>query len=69
MDKTAMDVGGDIAALLLAWRPEIGSDDLANALIHAVHKCSIALEGVREGGLQGFINALDRKTQEVREAI
>lgn len=69
MEKTAMDIGGDIAALLLAWRPDIGSDDLANALIHAVHKCSVALEGASEGRLQGFINALDRKTQEVRESI
>ena len=45
-DKTAMDVGHEIAAILKAWRPDMDhSEDVGSAIGHALERYSIDVEG------------------------
>ena len=55
MEKKAIDVGHEMADLLLAWRPELSSGDVASAVMHALERYSIQLEGSRESGLRGCL--------------
>ena len=58
MDKEAIDVGHEIAELLLAWRPEMSAEDVADAIMHALERYSIEIEGPGEIGLRSCLYRL-----------
>ena len=67
--KEAIDVGYEIAALLLAWRPETNSEDVSTAIMHALERYSIEIEGSGEAGLRGCLQSLNAKIEERRRSI
>ena len=66
-DKKAIDVGHDIADLLLAWRPNRrgSSEDVALAIMYALERYSIEVEGPGETLLRGSLvelrDGIDRR--------
>ena len=57
-NKEAIDVGYEMARLLLEWRPEMSGEDVASAIMHALERYSIELEGSGESGLRGCLYSL-----------
>ena len=47
-DERAMDVGQEIANLLLILEPKMEPEDIVGALMHALERYSIELEGASE---------------------
>ena len=68
-EKTAQDIGGEIASLLMEWRPEMDSQDVASAIMSALEQSSIKLEGGSEGRLLGWLNVLEEAVQRRRTGI
>ena len=56
-ERKAIDVGHEMADVLLKWRPNIGSatDDVASALMHAMEWYSTESEQVSESGLRALV--------------
>lgn len=50
--QRAIDIGHDMANLLLAWRPEFSSEDVASAIMYALERYSIEIEGSGETSLR-----------------
>lgn len=61
-EKEAIDVGDEMANLLLAWRPEMNGEDVASAIMHALERYSITIEGSGESGLRSCLYALKEKS-------
>ena len=57
-EKKAIDVGHEMAHLLLEWRPEMSPRDVATAIMHSLEKYSIELEGPGETGLRSCLYEL-----------
>lgn len=68
-ERKPIDIGREIAELLIAWRPEIDGEDVASAIMHALERYSIQIEGGAEGGLRWCLNELGPKIQERLQAI
>ena len=60
-EKQAIDIGHDMADLLLAWRPQFSSSDVASAIMHALEHYSVELEGPGETGLRTCLFQLKDK--------
>ena len=54
----ALTIGHVMANQLLAWRPTMSTEDVASALMHAMERYSIQLEGPSESGMRGIIHHL-----------
>jgi hypothetical protein len=67
--KQAIDVGHEMAALLREWRPKIKGEDVAEAIIHALERYSIDIEGPRELGLMSCLTKLQIKMEERLRSI
>ena len=69
--QRAIDVGRKMADLLKEWRPKIrGSDaDVASAVMHALERYSIELEGPSESGLRVCLFSLSEKIDERIKSI
>lgn len=50
--KEPIDVGHEIAKMLLAWRPNLSAGEVAAAIMHALERYSIKTEGSGETGLR-----------------
>ena len=51
--KRPIDVGHEIAKILLEWRPERNADDVAGAIIHALFSYTKTIDGPTiESGLR-----------------
>ena len=50
-EKKAIDVGDEIAGILLEWRPDIVGEDVASAIMYALEHYSIEVEGSSESGM------------------
>lgn len=59
--QEAIDIGHDMADLLLAWRPGFGSSDVASAIMYALEHYSIQIEGSGETGLRTCLFLLKDK--------
>ena len=57
-DERAMDVGQEIANLLLILEPKMEPEDIVGALMHALERYSIELEGASESELSQCIHEL-----------
>lgn len=62
-DSKAIDVGHHIAGTLLEWRPDFEGDDISTAIMHALERYSITLEGPGESGLMGCLFELQKKIE------
>ena len=61
MAKNHADVGKEMGDLLLAWRPKMSPEDVADALMSALEFYSMGLEGPSEVGLRsGLYRLTDR---------
>lgn len=60
-DDGAFDVGTEMAAMLLAWRPEMDADAVSAAVMHALERYSIEIEGPGEVGLRGCLYRLSER--------
>ena len=63
-DKEAIDVGQDIAKILLDWRPGMNYDDVTEAIMHALESASIQVEGGSEAKMKACVFELRRKLEE-----
>ena len=63
-DKRAIDVGHEMATLLAQWRPEMNAEDVSDAIMHAMERYSITLEGPGETGLRSCLFSLKDKIDE-----
>lgn len=52
-----------MAELLLQWRPKFDGDDVSSAIMHALERYSIALEGSGEMGLLTCLRSLEQKIE------
>ena len=68
-EKNAMAVGHKITELLQAWRPDMDSEDVASALMHAMEWYSINVEGPGETKLRGCLYELQEKVKARMMAI
>ena len=50
-EEKAIDVGHEMAELLVQWQPEMNGEDVARAVMHALERYSISLEGSGESGI------------------
>ena len=62
-DKKAIDIGHEMAELLAQWRPEINGEDIASAVMHALERYSITLEGGSESGIRSCLFSLKDKVE------
>ena len=62
--KRAIDVGHAMAELLLEWRPNMDGEDVASAIMHALERYSIELEGPGETGMRTCLFRLKAKVNE-----
>jgi len=53
--REAIDVGHEIAAILQKWRPDMNQKDVAIAVMHALERLSINIEGPGESNLSGIL--------------
>lgn len=60
-DKQAIDVGHEMAKLLVEWRPDISGEDVASAIMHTLEHYSITLEGASESGMRSCLFRLRDK--------
>ena len=60
-EKKAIDVGHEMAQVLLEWRPEMNGEVIASAIMHALERYSINIEGPGESGLSTCLFALKEK--------
>ena len=67
--KKAIDVGHEMANLLVEWRPDMNREDVASAIIHALLRYSITIEGSGESGLRSCLFALRDKIDEEIKSI
>ena len=66
-DKRPIDVGHEITALLQDWRPEMDADAVTDAIMHALERYSINLEGGSETGMRSCLFRLrDKIDQRIR---
>lgn len=49
-EEKAIDIGHEMAELLVQWRPEMNGEDVARAVMHALERYSMSLEGSGESG-------------------
>ena len=63
-EKEAIHVGHEIAKLLLDWRPEMGHEDVATAIMHALERYSIDNQNPDESELRTIFVYLERKIEE-----
>ena len=68
-EREAIDVGQEMADLLLAWRPEMNSTDVVDAIMHALERYSIEIEGSGELGLASCIRKLEKELDDRRRSI
>lgn len=68
-NKEAIDVGYEMARLLLEWRPEMSGEDVASAIMHALERYSIELEGPGETGLRVCLFKLREMIEERNRSI
>ena len=69
-DKTAMDVGHEIAAILKAWRPDMDHpEDVGSTIGHALERYSIDVEGPGEAKLRACIFAIKSVLEKRADAI
>lgn len=57
----AIDVGHAMAKLLLEWRPNFSRDDVNRAIMHALERYSITIEGSNEAELAACLHDLKEK--------
>ena len=50
-EKKAIDVGDEIAEILLKWRPDIVGEDVASAIMYALEHYSETIEEGSEVGM------------------
>ena len=62
-EKKAIDVGHEMADLLLAWRPEMNCQDVTSAIMHALERYSIEIEGPGETGLRTCLFELNNNIE------
>ena len=62
--REAIDVGHEMADLLLEWRPKMSPDDVVDAIMHALERYSIELEGPGESGLLRCLRLLEENIEE-----
>ena len=53
--KDDLQVGHEIADLLHQWRPEINGEDVAGAIMIALERYSITVEGGSEHGMRSCL--------------
>ena len=63
-DKEAIDVGYEIAKLLLDWRPEMGHEDVATAIMQPLERYSIDNQNSNESELRTIFGYLERMIEE-----
>ena len=70
-EQSDIEVGCAMADILVEWRPgpEIADGDIAGAIMHALERYSITLEGPREAGLASCFFELERMIEERRRSI
>ena len=67
--KEPVDIGKEMANLLVEWRPQMAPQDIAKAIMHALERYSIELEGSGESGLSSCMYELENKLEERRRSI
>ena len=67
--KEPVDIGKEMANLLVEWRPQMAPQDIAKAIMYALERYSIDLEGSGEGGLSSCMYELENKLEERRRSI
>ena len=65
--KKPIDIGHEMADLLIEWRPDINGEDVACAIMHALEHYSVTLEGASESGMGSCLYRLrDMVDQRIR---
>ena len=54
-EEKAIDIGHEMAELLVQWRPEMNGEDVARAVMHALERYSMSLEGSGESGIRSCL--------------
>ena len=67
--KKAVDVGHEMAGLLIEWRPQMAPQDIATAIMSALERYSIKLEGSEENGLSSCMQELEDAMNKRRMSI
>ena len=62
--KQPIDVGEEIAQLLMQWRPQIDGEDVASAIMYALEHYSVELDGASESGLESCLFKLNEKVEQ-----
>ena len=66
-DREPIDVGQEIAELLLEWRPSVNAEDVAVAFMYALERYSLQSEGGMQVGLSSCLYVLKQVAdQELR---
>ena len=68
-EREAIDVGHEMADLLLAWRPEMNPTDVVDAIMHALERYSTRIEGPGELGLASCIRKLKKALDDRHRSI
>ena len=69
-DKASRDIGLEIANSFTEWRPEKGAgDEIASAIMTALERYSIKLEGSGESNLSSCLYELRRRIDERLRSI
>ena len=64
--RDALEIGADMAKLLIAWRPEMNPKDVVDVIMHALERYSNEIEGPGE---LGFLHCLRELEREIAKEI
>lgn len=68
-NRGAIDVGHEITDILQQWSPDMNSDDVSSAIIHALIRLSINVGGSSESKLLVTLHELSKKIDEQVRSI
>ena len=69
-DKRAIDVGGEIAGILAAWRPQEGAhEDIADAVMAALGVYNMKVAPTMESELRTIFELLEDRFNERRRSF
>ena len=63
------EVGHTIGSLFKEWKPAMNPEEVARAIMHALERYSIDLEGSSESGLSGCLSSLESHIAQRRRGI